>query len=350
MSKRLSVNHTLFVIPSVLAILIGLPILASTSQTDKGVAAYNAGEYREAIKLLGDAKATDFTNPLLHYYLANALLKLGAKESALKEYKLARDLQPDGQMADYCEAAIQKLSPPLPKSPAESGKTADDQSGKSTSASTTKENEASSAQSSSTSSSKTADGGKPSADAGKSASPEAKPASQKPQVFCYLCGCPLCHRVELMITDLHTKYGDQITFIRTMRNTMDEATSQIMQKYNVHECPTVLLFDNHGKKIQEYTEVISEEQVCRDLAALAKTSEFTRLSGTLDKRLAGTRNAIVSEVYARLAADRLRLDNEINELADPAPVKRIIRWSFSKRTLKKERMSGSTMQKRDCVL
>jgi len=263
--------------------------LASSPALDKAIASYDAGKYTEAISLLDQAKATDFRDPVLHYYLANALLKVGAKAKAVDEYRLAQDLEPGGKIAQYCEAALRSLLPAPSKTT----------TAVLTTAKKSKESEAE-------------------AQANAEAEAAKKIRSQKPSVFVYLCGCPLCHRVEVMITDLHAKLGDQVTFKRTVKGATNASTEQLMKNYQVSTCPTVLLFDGQGKMVCQYSGVIEETKVWKDVTAMAASSNFTRLTGTDDQRLTNARNAIVSEVIGRVAADRLRIDNEIRDLQNAA--------------------------------
>lgn len=85
------------------------PAIAGSEFLDKAIAAYNAGNYNEAMGLLGEAESRDFNDPVLHYYLANTLSHLDSKDEAIKEYKIALAMQPDGQMAAYCHDALRAL-------------------------------------------------------------------------------------------------------------------------------------------------------------------------------------------------------------------------------------------------
>lgn len=85
-----------------------LPVSASAA-LDSGIKEYNAGNYQRAIGLFGQAESTDFNNPVLHYYLANALAKTNKIPDALKQYKVAMAMEPTGQLANYCRDAIAAL-------------------------------------------------------------------------------------------------------------------------------------------------------------------------------------------------------------------------------------------------
>jgi len=97
-------------------LLIGLiapafvnPVLAVNQFLEDGIKQYNAGNYSEAIGLLGAAEHTEFNDAILHYYMAAALVRTNQKEEAIREYNIALSLQPKGQLADYCRRALQSL-------------------------------------------------------------------------------------------------------------------------------------------------------------------------------------------------------------------------------------------------
>jgi hypothetical protein len=107
------------------------PGMAASEILNKGIKAFNSGHYQKAIGLLGQAETSEFNNPVLHYYLANALSKVNQKPDAIKEYKIAMALQPEGQMSQYCTAALEALGA-LPKSGKEAGKGNEQSSGPTT--------------------------------------------------------------------------------------------------------------------------------------------------------------------------------------------------------------------------
>jgi hypothetical protein len=105
-ASKTAARHTLVL---VLILLCCPPCVAASKILSKGIEAYNAGHYQKAIGLFGQAQATEFSNPVLHYYLANALSRVNQKTDAIKEYRIALALQPDGQMGQYCTAALESL-------------------------------------------------------------------------------------------------------------------------------------------------------------------------------------------------------------------------------------------------
>jgi len=115
----------------------------------------------------------------------------------------------------------------------------------------------------------------------------------------------------MIITDLHTNFGDKIGFIRTIKNAPDERTKDILDKYPVRECPAVMIFNSQGELAHTYTGVISESDLTRDISLMAQASPATHFASPQDAHLAGIRNSVVSEVDARIAADQIRVDEEI---------------------------------------
>ena len=237
---------------------------------NKGIAAFNAGSYAEAVRYLREAKGRDFENPNLHYYLAGSLVKLKMNAEAIKEYKVALDLAPGSKIAEFSEAALKVLTPSPVKAVVVKEKLAP----------------------------------VPVIDKLK------QPSSQQPVVFSYLCSCPLCDRINPILAELHTKYGDKINFVRH-NIAFEDRASYVMTVHGVIFCPTVLLFDSQGKLVKRFEKVFPEELLRKDVVALAPTTKMTRLADTDDKGLAMSRKAIVDEYNARISADRQRVEAEI---------------------------------------
>lgn len=94
------------------ALLAVLPVQNAFAENKfllEGISKYNAGEYSDAVGLLGAAENSEYNNAILHYYMADALLHLNQKETAIREYKIAMALEPQGKMAQYCESALRSL-------------------------------------------------------------------------------------------------------------------------------------------------------------------------------------------------------------------------------------------------
>ena len=81
------------------------PALAESPFLLQGIDAYNRGNYSDAMNFFGAAMGTDQNNAILHYYMANSLVQLKQKPDAIREYKLALELEPRGKMAANCQAA-----------------------------------------------------------------------------------------------------------------------------------------------------------------------------------------------------------------------------------------------------
>jgi tetratricopeptide (TPR) repeat protein len=261
---------------TVLATSLGLTLLislvaecaiATSPYLEQGISEYNAHHYEEAVGLFGQAQSAEFNNPVLHYYLANALSRLKQTKEAIKEYRIAIALQPQGQIAEYCQRALVSL------------------------------------------------GAAPSTEASKRGAlpPATGPGLStsdvaKPQIIGVFCGCPLCYRVELALTDLQKKYGDRIMFTHTMQHSSDLTAKFVMQRYNVSECPTVLIIDGNGGVVSTRTGAIAEGDLLRDADKLLATLPA---SNPTDTRVASARDAIMQEAQARVASDQRRLDEEI---------------------------------------
>lgn len=72
----------------------------------EGVAAYNAGRYREAVGLLGTALSSDFNNAVLHYYMANSFVHMKQPESAIREFRIAYALEPSKEVGKFSKQAL----------------------------------------------------------------------------------------------------------------------------------------------------------------------------------------------------------------------------------------------------
>jgi thiol-disulfide isomerase/thioredoxin len=253
------------------------------------IEAFNKGKYSEAIGLLGAAKPIEFENPVWHYYMANALVKVHQKDEAIKEYKMAMDLAPAGQLKQYCQLALQALVPTPVAPPTH----------------------------------ETAGGAKP---ASPVESPSGPPiqllASQQPHVISLLCGCPLCHRLDLILTDLQSKYGNDVKFTRTMMRTpdkkdvveLDQQVQDVLKKYSIRECPTVIVFNSQGAMQNVFSNIIPADQLIKVVDDMAKTSPVQHFKKLSDQSLGSRRQAIVDEFNAQVSHDQLRLDQEIKDI------------------------------------
>ncbi len=273
--------------------LLSTAAKAESAYLNRGIEAYNRGDYSDAMGMFGAAKATESDNATLHYYMANCLVKMGSKPDAIREYKMALAISPNGQLAQYCTAALRSLAAlptvpaattPAPMAPPTPSQLADQER-------LSRQNR-----------------------------PKFLTGSQQPQLVSVLCGCPLCHRLDMILTDLHTSYGDKVGFIRTMENAPDENTKDILSQYRIRQCPTVMLFGSNGELAHTFTGMISEVDLNRSVALMAQSSPSSQFASPQDAHLASIRNSVVSEVDGRVAADQIRVDEEIakiqNEMKD----------------------------------
>jgi tetratricopeptide (TPR) repeat protein len=243
--------------------------LAASPFLEDGIKEYNAGHFQEAVGLFGQAQSAEFNNPVLHYYLANALSRMNQTKEAIKEYRIAIALQPEGQMATFCQQALRSLGAAPPVA---STKSLTIPRGLETQI--------------------------------------AASAMPKPQIIGFLCGCPLCYRIELIMTDLQKKYGDRITFTRAVRNTSDVAEQMLAQRYNVTECPTVLVLDSGGTAMANRSGAVAQSDLQRDAEKLVAAMPYPTASAS-DDRTESARQSIMAEAQARVATDQRRLQEEL---------------------------------------
>ncbi len=83
-----------------------LPVYGESPFLKKGIEAYTVGDYNKAAGQFGAAESSEFNNPLLHYYLANTLIHLKDRDGAIREYRIAYALDPDGDIGRECHLAL----------------------------------------------------------------------------------------------------------------------------------------------------------------------------------------------------------------------------------------------------
>lgn len=284
--------------PVLLACLCATAAAWSDTPMDQGIAAYNAGHYDQAVGLLGEAEPTNFNNPVLHYYLGNALAHTNHRADAIKQYKLALILDPSEQLAKYCQTAIKNLDPSA------GGPT-----------------------------------GKPAA-AGKPALP-----GQTPQVLAVLCGCPLCLHMDGVLSELQNQYGDKVLVNRILRNPVagaDKLKVPFETASEVHKndaviklykadgmCPTLLFFGSDGQLANQMSGVIADIDLGRQMAAI------TGNAGATDKRNDDMRATIMRDAQARLVDAQRMKEQELQAVQHHADVLRAdvvsSRFSYSAR-------------------
>jgi tetratricopeptide (TPR) repeat protein len=299
--------------------LMAAPVPQATADSpfDAAISAYNAKHYDKAIGLFGEAEPTNFNNPILHYYLANALAYTNHRADAIKQYKLALLLDPSDQLAQYCKAALKNLE----TQPATSAK-----SDKEISAPT---------------------------------------AIQTPQILAVLCLCPLCQNLDTVLSDVSQKYGEKILVTRIFRKSYDphqkpvevsydrdgepvpnnkhiqtetaddrKKNDAIINKYDSkHHCPTLMFFGTDGELANKMTGVIANLDIYKQASAILTQKGSTTAAAPilLDKSVEEKRAAILAEAQARVTdAQRLR-DEEIKRIQQNADRDRANNIVFSRR-------------------
>lgn len=240
------------------------------SPMDEGIAEFNAGHYDKAVTLFGEAEPTNFNDPVFHYYLGSALVKVNAKPDAIKQFKLALDLEPTGKVADYCKKALENLSDKKTKG----GHDRDHLNGT---------------------------------------------GGQTPQVFAVECGCPLCDRLNVILADVHRLYGDrvQITRFEPLENhraylTAEQAKNQaIVDRYNVSQCPTVLFFGDDGQLANQMSGVITDADMWRQVRAI---TEHAQGPAAVDPKVLDMRTTIMREAEAKVADSKREEEDELQHL------------------------------------
>jgi len=109
--KQLSYRHLLRILIAS-AFMVGGAQLSASADTQimtQGIREYAAGDYANAAGHLGAALSTDFNNAKLHYYLASAYSHLNQRDDAVREYRIAYALQPDGEVGEYAKVALKAL-------------------------------------------------------------------------------------------------------------------------------------------------------------------------------------------------------------------------------------------------
>jgi len=98
-------------LPAVLC--VSLTLVASAAQAapmspemKEGIAAYSRGDYRTAMGSLQGALSTEFNNATLHYYLGNCFVHMKQQESAIREFRIAYAISPEGEVGRFSKAAL----------------------------------------------------------------------------------------------------------------------------------------------------------------------------------------------------------------------------------------------------
>jgi tetratricopeptide (TPR) repeat protein len=89
---------TVFLLPS--SVFSDSPFLS------QGISDYDKGDYSAAVGHFGEAASSDFNEPVLHYYMANAYVHLNQSESAIREFRIAYALAPQGEIGKLCKLGL----------------------------------------------------------------------------------------------------------------------------------------------------------------------------------------------------------------------------------------------------
>lgn len=67
---------------------------------------YRKHDWEEALSHLGAALPSEFNNANLHYHMANCMVHMRQKESAIREYRIAYALDPHGRIGNYSKQCL----------------------------------------------------------------------------------------------------------------------------------------------------------------------------------------------------------------------------------------------------
>ena len=111
------------------SLLLMLVVLALAKQGDipsradeidwlqRGISEYSAGQYNQAVSSLSLAASKNEQSDLAHYYLANALLRIGHKSRALQEYEKAANTSQTAEMYKNCAQVLKAYNATVPPPP-----------------------------------------------------------------------------------------------------------------------------------------------------------------------------------------------------------------------------------------
>ena len=137
--------------------------------------------------------------------------------------------------------------------------------------------------------------------------------TQQPQVLFILCGCPLCHRLELQAADLQSKYGDKVAFSKITQTSTDPKDMDILMKFAITSCPTVLFFNSQGQLANRASGMIADVDILKN-TWIDLASSSPRTATKEEQRAAQQKSAINSQLEAQLGDDQRRMDSEIAQI------------------------------------
>ncbi len=264
-------------------LFISLPAAAEENYLNLGINQYNHGKYAEALNSFGAAQPQNAENPTYHYYMANTYVRLNQNVEAIREYKLARDLAAGSQISSYCDAALKTLE--------------------SVESKTNKANPQ-----------------KITASANENASVTTNNKNwHRPELIMFSAGGPADESTEELFVSLYQRFGEQISFRRSPLKTNNPKLAQLVYNLQITKTPAVLLFDDQGKISKSYYVGIAQDQLTRDVAALADdviNSKYEKLTNSQENRLMRFRNEQLSDACIHIRQAENTLKNNLQALDD----------------------------------
>ncbi|HEY9775201.1 MAG TPA: hypothetical protein V6C81_15660 [Planktothrix sp.] len=104
-----STRITLFFTAAAACALAIAPAWADSKLVQQGIDEYTRGDYDNASGHLGEALSTDFNNPKLHYFLGSSYVHLNQRDGAIREFRIAYALQPQGEVGDMAKKGLALL-------------------------------------------------------------------------------------------------------------------------------------------------------------------------------------------------------------------------------------------------
>lgn len=107
------------------------PCHAEDNEFQDGMLSYKKHDWTDALSHLGAALPSEFNNANLHYHMANCLVHMRQKESAIREYRIAYALDPHGRIGNYSKMCLHLFGIdaagflPIPEAPAKIEKNKD---------------------------------------------------------------------------------------------------------------------------------------------------------------------------------------------------------------------------------
>lgn len=250
----------------------------------QGIAAYQQGKYQEAIGYFGAAKGTESENPLLHYYMGNALVQVKAPGDALREYRLARDLSPGSKIASFCQTAIASL---------EKAKAAT----------------------------------QPKVFQTKPPDEQWRP----PLVISFLCGCTMCSSLPPILNMLYAQNKNSLIFLTVGKGASDEKSKALIKKYGFSVHPTILFVNEYGVVTKRFHELVNTAQLQQETTTFGQSIQSPAPTTADEKVLFACRKTLMDQLFAssrqedrRMSEEFARIDAETRAkiAAIPLPARR----------------------------